>query len=698
MLEERLEYLDLFHFVTKLAGEDMSFINVFRDQLSRVLKAKVQRIVQNIDPKQQIKSDQEFVRRQEYTDLLQETKNQFYGIINSIKQNHLWFVQGGGINVGDPAEALKQFAAKNTYNVQDMVVLRSIPVERVCFLPEICLYHRALFHACLSDDDFVRSYAYSQILEAPQLMDAKQYYDVMSIVISLWKSEKVTIELAGGLHFLLVSLGEVISDILDDDIQMKLYALIEDAIKSPNFSFLFIFDPLLNWLSKSFPKENIKRIEDASLQLLKNGSHAHACLIFSSISRGFTKFEHLLETIIATKEEISKWARTVQVETRRHLASLGSRVPKEIMQESLIHISNMLEIPTATFVYSEFVISYYVNSNAEFCEPLFQNLIKVMSNNKSTEVTRMFVSLCAHPVRFLQALNISNDIEIFKCFEEFQKVDFSFYSILFKDDHLLLPNNKCENIISEINKIAENEIDNASLINTIMIASMLNPQKIQPILKNFEQLINEEQKVFLTSIVACLAASGSFPQISSYIQMIPVHNFTCDYSEYYNLAKSYSENSDFSSLSNAYSNQLVINKDLIAMSLLFEHILYKESSRTLTAFKRAYIKPALWFAAEFLSLFSPLLSDCKSFADRLTLVKDDQLALVCIGYYLATKLSSALFDSIDKEDYFDIPHQAFFPRVYCVDTDEVEKTKALAEAYSNDFALIKNVLAKYLKS
>ncbi|EAY21943.1 hypothetical protein TVAG_250030 [Trichomonas vaginalis G3] len=697
MLEERLEYLDLFHFVTKLAGEDTSFINMFRDSLSRVLKAKVQRIIQNLSPKVQIKSDQEFVRRPEYTELLQETKTQFYGIINSIKQNHLWFGQGGGINVGDPAEALKQFATKTSYTVQDMVILRSIPIERICFLPELCLYHRALFHACLSDDDFVRSYAFSQILEAPQLMDAKQYFDVMSEVITLWGAEKITIELAGGLHFLLVSLGEVISDILDDEIQLKLYSLIECAITSPNFSYLFIFDPLLKWLSKSFPKENIKRIEDASLELLKNGSHAHACLIFSSISRGFTKYGHLLETVIATKSCIANWPHTVQVETRRHLASLATRIPKDIMKDLLLQISEMLSIPNTIYVYSEFITSYFTNSNADFCEPLFKTLLNIMAANKTQEIIRMFVALCAHPVRFLNAMTISQDMEIFKCFTDFQKIDFSFYSILFKDSHLLLPKNNSDNIISGISSIVENEVDNASQLNNIMITCMLYPSKLLNTLKNFDSLINEEQKVFVTSLVAAIAAAGNFPQISEYIQLIPVHKFTCDYSEIQNLAKKYSESNIFTGLSASFGSQINIDNNLIVMSLFFEHIVYSEGSQVLTAFKRAYVKPALWFAAEFVSLFSPLLSEPKDFAQRLSEVKENKVAIVCIAYYLAQKLSPLLFDCIDKEDYFSVPQTAFFPKKFIVDTDEVEFTKKLSEKYSNIYETINEIVSIRLK-
>ena len=693
MFEELLDTLELFNFITKMAGEELSYVELYHDTLAKVLRNRVERTINSLPPHLQPKTEQDFLRRPEYYQILEETKSQFRGIIESIKANKLWYSQGSGQIVRETAETLKKLSEQNEFTIQDVQILRSIQVDRICFLPELSLYHISLFKCCLSSENFIRAFCYSQLIDAPTLMDAKQFLEVMNSVISLWSKndQKSTIEFAGAFYHLLVSLSQIVSDLFDDDLQKSLYKLIEESVVSPNFSLLFLFDPLLKWLPRTLPKENFQIIQNESLRLLKGGSCAHACLIFAAISKGVLPHSELLPTIEASKETIDQWPLIVQTEARKKLSTLGSQLNTAVMEPILAILSDLFRKTSENplFIFSDFVFSYFFKTNAPFYEPFFLIIEEQLTKRSTQELNRMYISICENPLRLEQALKVSKHPELFSIVLQYPDISCSFLSILYDQNDILLSSFKVDSIISKITSIYELDQDTVDIQINAMIAALLYPQKVLNLVKNFDSLIAEDQKVIICQIVNAIYA-GNFSQTPDFIQYLKFYSdrkYETEFTSFIKSSINLKQQNRYKNVETSYKKGplKVGSKTMINLSLLFEHVVFSEGGETKIAFLRSKIKPAQWFTVLSQSLLTPLFKDTLKLSSRFQETQNDPLSIVWIAFYCASKMANKWLNIIDNEEFSSLAENIFFPLSEELDENEKENSKILADKYTPAF-------------
>lgn len=684
MLEELLDSMELFHFIMRIVGEDLSYVELFQDSLGKVLRKRVKRLVDSYSESMRPKSEQEFFKRPEYIQLLEETKTQFRGIIDSIRTNRLLYVQGGGPPARDIPANLSKLIEKTEISIQDVQFLRSIPLDRISFTPELSAYHKAAFKCCLSNDGFIRAFSYSQYLEAPVLIDSNQYFDVMKYVTEIWTKQEVTIEFAGALHTLLVSLNDVINGILDDDIQHAIYKFIEDILVSHNLSLLYVFDPLLKWLPKPFPEENTSRALSKSIFLLKEGSHAHACIILSAIERGATPIENLIDTVRASKPTIAEWSQAIQVEARKYLRALGSKIKEELMNQVLAEFKEICEIPSAIFVFSDFICSHYMNRNSPIYEPLFLSIEKgMLSPSASLELKRMYISICNSPIRLIQALKISKNRELFAKILDFPRMSCTLLSVIYDKSYILVSSSNASERIKKIKELCEVDFETVDVHINAMICSLLYPQVLKEAFKSFFSLSSEEQRTVYASLI-CGVFACDFTPVPELIGVFPEQSYKTEYSVFTDLAKNLKAEDRCTKLRNALQlNVKVGSKELINLALLFEYVVAKEDQETRIAFERARLRPAEWFSAVGHSLLSSLFKEITKLINRYSESKDDLLVIVWVAYYAVKRLSSKWLDLIDEENFTELAPAFFFPLSVTLGDDEREESKALSEKYQS---------------
>lgn len=378
--EELLDYLELFHFVVRIIGEDLNFLDIFKNGLAKILRSRVERFISELPSSDRKLSETSFIHSDAYNFLQTQITSQMKMIIDSIRRAKLWIPQGTGGQRSDPGAIISSVIKiePEKIGIPELAILRSIPTEKLTFSPDLTLYYISLLHATLSPDKFVRSFSYSLLRSAPQLFDPRHFFNVLKEALKFWEvpqdkilqtnsevnsslnenqasdpnsnsnsssnqnvnsslasnsnkddqNVEVTFEFAASLALLLNSLSEIIHSVLDDDIEELLFCLIESIPKSPHFSLLIIFDPSFKWLINTLPIKSFKAVLESSLDMLSSGSFAHLCLVCRAVSHGIIGPDILVPAVKKALPTADKWPKAMRRETRVLFSGLVTRLPQ----------------------------------------------------------------------------------------------------------------------------------------------------------------------------------------------------------------------------------------------------------------------------------------------------------------------------------------------------------------------------------
>lgn len=432
--EELLDYIELFHFVVRIIGEDLNFLDIFRNGLAKILRSRVERFISELPSTSDHKlNETSFIHSEAYNFLQTQITNQMKSIIDSIRRAKLWIPQGTGGQRSDPGAIISSVIKiePEKIGITELSILRSIPTEKLTFSPDLTLYYISLLHATLAPDKFVRCFAYSLLRSAPQLFDPRHFFNVLKEALKFWggpqinsprsnleidptitttnntnseqisnqkNNVEVSFEFCASLALLLNSLSEIIHSVLDDDIEELLFSLIESIPKGPYFSTLIIFDSTFKWLIKTLPIESFKSVLNSSLELLETGSFAHLCLICRAVSLGIIGADILVPALKAALPTADKWPKAMLRETRLLFSGLVTRLPSTTITGILDILADQFNKVTGTdlqsksesrirvqvIVFSDFVINYMLNTTSPFHSSLFDSVQKlIIINNKN---------------------------------------------------------------------------------------------------------------------------------------------------------------------------------------------------------------------------------------------------------------------------------------------------------------------------
>ena len=716
--DEQLDYLELFHFVVCIIGEDVNFLGMFKTGLAKLLRNRVARCISESDDPLTELTETKFVNSTTYQKLVSTISAQLHAIVSDIRQEKCWVPQGAGSH-GDPVDSISKVLDCANYGVEELRILRGIAVDKLTFMPELTLYYEALFRATMSDNKFVRCFSYALIRTAPSIFDSRHFFTILNEALKIWTSRAVTFEFAAALALVLNALCDIIGTVLEDELQELLYQLIEGIPKSQNFSMLMVLDPSLRWITKSLPIASLRRVLSVSLEQLRGGSWAHVCLICRAVTKGIFGFEMLTQALEIAVPHVNAWTIPIKRETRMLLASLVSRLPHGIVTNILGLLANALKDETMNqslvFVFSEFVVINYLKTTAPFHEELFNSLSSmIVKGNRSKDIDRMFAAICGNPVRFLRAIQKAPNVKIFETIRDCHQVHTSLYHVLFApSESPLLSSDKLTLLVGAFleHAVMRDEIDEMSqgLEHLALgLNACIYPSAIGDLISFVETTADEEMKAKIIQIVYVIALSGRDPKVVRDIRCrLPTVSFVCEYSQFLEgidqcMAKSPSmyELVRAKLAPSAQHITTVGSRILIQLAIMFQIVICHEANSTMVAFHRSRISSPEWFTFACLSLFTTLWKDPLAVADvMMPLVSESPYYLVWFALRMALKISEKWTDALADEHFDDLFALVLCPQIDgTLDKDDIEAAKMLHKKYKNVVPEIEAILARNLGS
>ena len=720
--EELLDSLELFYFAVRLIGEDLNFLDIFRNGLAKILRSRVERFIlihhSNVPSTPRI-SETSFVHSESYHQLLGQVTTQLRDNIDSIRKAKLWIPQGAGGHNTDPAAVIASVVDHESFGINELHTLRSVAIDKLTLSPELTIYYNCLFKASMAQDQFTRQFAYAMMRSAPQLFDSRHVFNVLKDALKIWNANQVTFEFAACLALIMNSICDIIHNILDDeDTEQLLYGLIETIPKNKNFSLLIDFDPTFKWILKSLPMEAIKRVLDSSLDQLKNGSYAHLCLICRSISNGIFGFDVLIPALQVSLPSINLWSKSIQREAKVLFGALATRLPQKIINEILNLLSNTFngEIKNsqnnpkenaeiAVNVFSDFISNYMLNTTAPFHEKLFDSIQNMLL--KEIDATRIFNALCANPVRLLESVERATNKSIFSKLQ-YKVGRKALYKVLFaKNETSLLSQDETvkslNNFFEIIPKLDEVSPLEFSVMDIETCSRIGLWPSLLPTTANKIETYNEDLKYYLIQLIYIVAIRETNRDILiSLKEFIPSLHFECEYSEMVKQINSIMEKkpNNFEILKEKASTNIsevleIGSKTLVTLSLLFQYVIWSEPGYLFVCFKRTRINSTEWFAFIASSLFVTIFNEPIPIIEPIILkfMKESNLYIVWFAVVILRKLHKTWLNALADESFEDITRLMLYPKIMEGFTDEdIQYAISLHQKYQNIFSRFYNII------
>lgn len=689
MSEEVKEYLEIFHFTMKLVGEDQSFIDFYKDGLASLLKSKIKKVVENIHERNNSSlSEANFYTSSDYNNMLEKYKNQVKSILDSVKERRLYFQQGSGFIQGNPFELLKEIPNTFEPSIKTLQILRSIPSERISFLPEYNIFLLMLYRGTLSKDPFVRAFCFSELLDASSTLDANQYHTIIKELCVIWKENTVTIEFSGCIYHFLTLLSDVFNGILDDNIQNDIIDIVKEFILSLNFNMLFLYNSSLKWVYSILDPDSIVDMLSKSFKLIEKGCHALVCFVLTSILRGIGSHEHLKNVILISMNNISEWSQLIKDETRSLLGDIGAIIQSSLMMEILPSISDTLTSSDSIYVFAEFVVSFYVHSSSNFCSDLFLAVEGLISSGTiSQDIDNMYSVICSSPIRFHSALGVTKNKALFSRLSHQNREWPSLYKILY-DSHSTtffsskISDDLCRNLV----KVQIDDDYKLSIYKLKMVLYvMMYPLSICALVKNINSLY-EEHMVIVISVIASLSSSGESALCDEFLEELPNPRYVCEYTEDLNLIKKCLNNRSKYDCLREISNGVDISmgsKTLVQLSLLFEYVVYAEGGPPFVSLLRTRVPPAIWFSAIVSSRYSSLFEDPDVLIDIIKKCSEKPTYFVWYAIVFQRHLSSKWSYLLAEENFEGLARSIAYPLLAeQLSEDELSIVDSLEEKYA----------------
>lgn len=711
--EDLLDSLELFHFAVRIIGDESNFLDIFKTGLARLLKPRVARHLASQPDGFTGLTQSSFIQSKQYNELQANITNQLKSIIEQIKQEKLWISQGTGGQYSDPVDLVSKVLECPSYGVDQLLIFRSVVIEKLTFMPELILYYIGLMRACMSTDYFTRCYAYSLFRAAPALLDPRHYFNVLKEANKIWESATATFEFAAALYIFLNSLSDLIHNVIEDDLQDLLYGLVESIPKSKNFSKLVIFDPALRWITKSLPSQYMKNVLDASIDLLKQNSYAHICLILRAISRGFADINIILPALEASLPNIHEWPKSIQREAKILLSVLVSRLPQTIVNSILDMIADAFmkdsESKTAIHVFSDFLIVHYFKTSAPYHEKLYTSFLRILNRDQiSSDLDKIFAAICANPVRFLHVVYNTEQKQFFQRISLYHMSNLTLYQVLFaKSSTILLSSNGLKERVGQF--ITQTEIcDDADDITrtlkhiNLCISIALHPKEtFQSLMTQCILTSDENLKFQIIQIICVITLMGKDPMILKEIEKnLQFPRFQCEYTHMLNAIRKRLniQPSPFEQLKSKIPQDCIemtnVSSPLLTqLALYFQYIIWSESGFNVI-FQRTRIVSTEWFALTASSLFTTIFDDPVSILGNILpqLLETSSLYIVYIGLIIIKNGKDVWFDALSDENFDDICQLMLWPQAKAQLTEEdISYCHSIHEKYLPIFEQIQNI-------
>lgn len=718
--EDARVFLELCYFTVSLINDTMSPLQYFKSDFVVLMQPIIEKFVAQFPSP----NERQILTNASYRRLVTTYVSKIRPLIDALKQSGLWVLQGTAPQTIDPTELINSVLNSESFDVEQLLVLRSVRTNQLIYTPELTLYFNACLLCCQSPIVIVRLYAYSLLRSAPAIVDIRHLSVVIQHAVGIWQKGAVSFEFCAALYLLLTRFSEQRFSAQDEAEFHKILHLIVDLHNSPNFETLMCFDPSLRWMFSSFTPELINRVMNTALPSLKEDNSGDFCIICHCLALGIGDPVQFPEAVRAALSSVSCWAHPIQKEARSSLSTLPLSAPSTVTPEVIDIIASVLTQPAQTaepslYIFAQFLCSYFLGTSAPLHPQLLQSLLNIMAasegkKNLPIDIQNIVVSICSNPVRFLRVLKETTDNRQL-LFSLLQKQGEHWENSLVIS--LISPSTFCLTSDAQAKAAVKlmkeraltiEEKDHFDLYNRLEInlplLVSLYPVELKKLVEHLNSTFDEDLIGIIVEIFAIVTLQGQIHnECKEMMQLLPTPPYKTEYSDLLDLIKSTLESSEKTSyellsthIDASLSQFLTIGSaSNTAASLLFEHIVWAEGGEILVIFKRLKVKPALWLASVISSLFTSLVSNPQESLMKLIDEKAKNSAeyLVWIGYILFARMVPNLRQSLVNEDFSSIPKLLFYPLFAFECTSEEEnKMQSLNTQYQSVLKDLFNVM------
>lgn len=685
--EDARVFLELCYFTVSLITDTMSPVQYFKSDFVVLMQPIIEKFVSQFPSP----NERQILSNASYRRLVTTYVSKIRPLIDALKQSGLWVLQGTAPQSVDTAELINSVLNSETFDVEQLLILRSARTNQLIYTPELTLYFNACLLCCQSPIVIVRLYSYSLLRSAPVIVDIRHLSIVIQHAVSIYKKGVVSFEFCAALFLLLTRFSEQRFSAQDEAESDKILNLIVDLHNSPNFETLMCFDPTLRWMFSCFPPELIDRVMSTALPSLKENNSGDFCIICHCLALGIGDPSIFPEAVQAALNSVACWAHPIQKEARSLLATLPLSAPETVTPAVIDIIASVLTQPPQTaepslYIFAQFFCSYFLATSAPLHLPLLQGLLSIMSasqgkKNLPIDIQNIVVSICSNPVRFLQILKETTDnrqllFSLLK--QEKEQWENSLVTALISPSSFCLTSDaQAKAAVKAIKEkaLTIEEKDQFEFYFRLQVALpllvSLYPVELRKLVEHINQTVDEDLIYIIIEIFNIVSLQGrTNNECKEMLNSLPSPPYKVEYSDLLDQIKNTLniEKTMFDTLNSHVDNSLsqfisIGSASNTAVSLLFEHVVWAESNEILVIFKRLKLKPAIWFASAVTSLFTsivsnPLVSLVKLIDDK---VKNSPEYLVWIGFILFAKMVPSLRKAIVNEEFNLLPKLLFYP-------------------------------------
>ncbi|OHT01311.1 hypothetical protein TRFO_31902 [Tritrichomonas foetus] len=708
--EDARVFLELCYFTVSLITDTMSPVQYFKSDFVVLMQPIIEKFVSQFPSP----NERQILSNASYRRLVSTYVSKIRPLIDALKQSGLWVLQGTAPQSADTTDLINSVLNSETYDVEQLLILRSVRTNQLIYTPELTLYFNACLLCCQSPIVIVRLYAYSLLRSAPVIVDLRHLSIVLQHAVAIWQKGVVSFEFCAALFLLLTRFSEQRPSAQDENEYEKILQLIVDLHNSSNFETLMCFDPTLRWMFSCFPPELINRVSDTALPSLKENHSGDFIIICHCLALGIGDSSKFGEAVQAALSNVACWAHPIQKEARSSLATLPLSAPESVTPEVVDIIASVLNQPPQTsepslYIFAQFLCSYFLGTAAPLHLPLLKSLLNIMAasegkKNLPIDIQNIVVAICSNPVRFLQVLKETSDNRqlLFSLLKQADSWEKSLVAALISPQTFCLTSDSQAKAAVKLIKekaLTVEEKDNFEFYNRLEInlplLVTLYPIELRKLVEHLTVAADEDLYYIIIEIFCIVTLQGrTVNECKDMQQFLPTPAYKCEYSELteiINTALAKEEKNSYETLSTHIDNSLsqfltIGSASNTALSLLFEHVVWAEGDEVLVIFKRLKLKPALWFASAVASLFAALVSNpnvslIKLFDER---AKNSAEQLVWIGYVIFKRLLPFLRKAIVNEEFSSLPKLLFYPLIeFEVTSDEISLMQKLNSQYQS---------------
>ena len=686
--EDARVFLELCYFTVSLITDTMSPVQYFKSDFVVLMQPIIEKFVSQFPSP----NERQILSNSSYRRLVTTYASKIRPLIDALKQSGLWVYQGTAPQSVDTTELIKSVLESDVFDVDQLLILRSVRTNQLIYTPELTLYFNACFLCCQSPIVIVRLYAYSLLRSAPVIVDLRHLAGVLEHAVAIWQKGNVSFEFCASLYLLLTRFSEQRPSAQDEAEYEKILELIVDLHNSSNFETLMCFDPTLRWMFSCFPPELINRVSETALPSLKQNHSGDFCIICHCLALGIGDSSKFAEAVKAALTNVACWAHPIQKEARSSLATLPLSAPDSVTPEVVDLIASVLDQPPQTsepslYIFAQFLCSYFLDTNAPLHLPLLKSLLNIMTasegkKNLPIDIQNIVISICSNPVRFLQILKETSDNRqlLFSLLKQANGWEKSLMSALISPQTFSLSSDSQAKAAVKLIKEKALTIEEKEhfefyyrLQINLPLQVTLYPTELRKLVEHLSVSADEDLYYIIIEIFCIVALQGRTPsECKDLQQFLPSPGYICEYTDLMKMISTTlsGNKTKFGELSahidNSLSQFLTIGSaSNTALSLLFEHVVWAEGGEVLIIFKRLKLNPALWFASAVASLFSAIVADpsislVKLIDER---AKNSAEQLVWIGYILFKRILPLLRKTLVNEEFSDLPKLLFYPLI-----------------------------------